>query len=868
MRDLSAYNKRITLGITAHVDSGKTTLSEALLFRCGEIRRRGRVDDGDSYLDTHETERARGITVFAHRAEFEIDGDLYTLLDTPGHVDFSSETERTFQVLDYAVLVISGTDGVQSHTETIWRLLEVYGVPTLIFINKMDIDAADKAAVLEDLQKRLSGGCVDFTAVFSDCVPDGFYEECAMLDDAAADEYLDGAVISDNTLSAAIAGRKIFPCLFGSALKMQGVDEFIELLGRFTAEPRRAADFGAKIYKISADDKGKRLTNLKVTGGTLRVRDSIDYIGKNGEQLSEKINEIRLYSGSKYETVDSAPAGTVCAVTGLTESFAGQGLGCEEDSFQPILEPVMTYSVELPDGVDEFKMLENLRLLEQEDPALHVIWNGTVGKIFVRLMGEVQLEILHGIIKDRFHADVSFGQGSVAYMETIADTVEGVGHYEPLRHYAEVHLMLEPLPRGEGLKFDNLCSDNVLDRSFQRLVLTHLEEKTHIGVLTGSPITDMKITLCSGRSHLKHTEGGDFRQAVYRAVRQGLRSAKSVLLEPYYNFTLILPSEYSGRAMTDIQQMNGEFGTPQTDGDNTVIKGTCPAAKMSGYQREVSGYTKGRGRLFCSFGGYTECADADAVIEKIGYNCDADIENSADSVFCAHGAGFNVKWDKVPEYMHLPSCIKTAKEEQRRVTSYRRAESFVDRAAEDKELMAIFERTYGKIDRDPRKAMATVKKPITYKSRAAVRMGPEYLLVDGYNIIFAWDSLRKLAAESLDAARNRLVNILCSYQGYRQCELILVFDAYKVPGGTRAIERAGNISIVYTKEKETADSYIEKVSHQLARDHRVRVATSDGAEQVIILGSGALRVSAAELLAEVEDAEKAVREYIEKMRNL
>lgn len=859
--------KRITLGMTAHVDSGKTTLSEAMLFYCGEIRKRGRVDDGDSYLDTHQSERARGITVFAHRAELNTERGDYTLLDTPGHVDFSSETERTFQVLDYAVLVISGTDGVQSHSETIWRLLEMYNIPVLIFINKTDMPNADKNFALSGVKARLSDRCIDFSAAFSS-QQDSFFEECAMCCDEAAEEYLETGGISDDTLTKAIAQRKIFPCVFGSALKMQGVEELIALLDRFTAEPKCSDTFGAKVYKISNDGKGKRLTELKVTGGSLSVRDSISYTGKNGELMTEKISEIRLYSGSKYDNAESVPCGTICSVIGLSESYAGQGLGNEPDSFLPVLEPVMTYSVELPKGEDTFTMLQRLRLLEQEDPALHVIWNGGANRIFVRLMGEVQLEILRGIVLERFGVGIDFGQGNVAYLETIADTVEGVGHYEPLRHYAEVHLMLEPLPRGSGLVFDTLCSENVLDRSFQRLVISCLEEKTHIGVLTGSPITDMKITLCSGKSHIKHTEGGDFRQAAYRALRQGLRRAKSVLLEPYYDFTVIVPSEYSGRVMTDIQQMNGSFSSPQTEGENTVIKGSCPAAGMDGYQQKLSGFTGGRGRVFCSFGGYTECKNVADVIENIGYDCDADVENSADSVFCSHGAGFIVKWDKVEEYMHLPSCIKQAKEEEKRVENVRRAADFVDRAAEDKELMAIFERTYGKIDRDPRKAMAPVKKQPVYKSRAARLSGPEYLLVDGYNVIFAWEELKKLADRSLDAAREKLINILCSYQGYRRCELILVFDAYRVAGGTRNTEKRGGISVVYTKEHETADSYIERLSHELAKEHRVRVATSDGAEQTMALGSGALRVSSAELLAEVQDVEKSIREYIEHLQNM
>lgn len=859
MKELGNFKKRIVFGMAAHADAGKTTLSEALLFHAGEIRRRGRVDDGDSYLDTHPTERSRGITVFAHCARLSLGDNLYTLLDTPGHADFSAETERVLQVLDYAVLVISGTDGVQSHTETIWRLLDSYNIPVFIFVNKTDMAGYDKGAVMNSLNNRLGEGFIDFT----DTVSEMFFEECAMNDDNAAEQFLDKGKIDDTTIARAISRRRIFPCIFGSALKMQGVDKLAELIERFTLMPDHSDIFGGRIYKIS-EDKGKRLSLLKVTGGTLHVRDSITYTAKNGESITEKISELRLYSGSKYETADCVPCGVICAAVGLSDSRAGMGIGYESGLTEPLLEPVMTYSVEPPEGVDKYTLLQQLKQLEQEEPALNVL--STPFGISVRLMGEIQLEILRGMIEERFGIKAQFGTGKAAYLETISDTVEGVGHYEPLKHYAEVHLLLEPLPRGSGLVFDTLCSEEQLERSYQRQVLSILRDTAHLGVLTGSPITDIKITLCSGKAHIKHTEGGDFAQAVRRAVRQGLRTANSVLLEPYYDFTLILPSEYSGRAIVDIQQMNGEFSPPVTEGENSVIKGKCPAAAMSGYQRVLTAYTRGRGRLFCSFGGYTECADPDKIITEIGYDPDKDTENSADSIFCSHGAGVLVRYDKVKEHMHLPSCLKAAKEEEERISAYRRAESFAQRAATDKELMEIFERTYGKIDRDPRKAMAPVPKPPTYKSRAAVRMGPEYLLVDGYNIIFAWDELKSIAEQSLDAARSRLINIMCSYQGYRQCELILVFDAYKVPGGTRTIERAGGISIVYTKEQETADSYIEKTSHVLAKNYHVRVATSDGAEQVIILGSGALRVSASELYAEVKDAEKAIREYIEKLR--
>ncbi len=855
-------SKQITLGITAHVDSGKTTLSEAILYLSGEIRSPGRVDDGNSFLDTHRMEKQRGITVFAHRAEIERGDKLFTLLDTPGHVDFSAETERTFSVLDYAVMVISGSEGVQSHTETLWELLGRYGVPVFIFVNKMDMNGTDGSVILAQLKNRLSDGIIDFT----DSCCEEFYENCAMQCDRAAEEYFENGKISDESIILSVRERKIFPCLFGSALKMQGIEEFLCALERFTDEPERETEFGARVYKISEDDKGRRLTNIKITGGCVNVRDSIEYVNVMGETVTEKISEIRFYSGGKYRSSDTAPTGSVCALLGFSQTYSGQGIGVEKSSFTPVLEPVMTYSLELPEGADVYKMLENLRRLEEEDPALNVLWNEQLRKIHVRLMGEVQLEILSEIIKERFGETVMFGQGTVTYKETIEDTVEGVGHYEPLRHYAEVHLILEPLERGSGLVFDTLCKEDDLDRNWQSLILTHLEEKMHLGVLTGSPITDMKITLAAGKAHLKHTEGGDFRQATYRAVRQGLRKAKSVLLEPYYSFRLEIPTECAGRAMTDIQQMNGELEPVETDGEFTFLRGTCPAGEMGNYQQEVTGYTRGRGRLFCSFAGYDRCRNETAVIAEIGYNCDKDITNTADSVFCSHGAGFNVRWDRTEEYMHLPAVLKKVGQEEERILSYHRAESYVGRAAEDRELMEIFERTYGAVKRDPVKAFKSVKKPVAYKGKKpVVPTGPEYLLVDGYNIIFAWDELKAIAKDNLDAARSQLINKLCNYQGYRLCELILVFDAYKVKGTHREVEKFGNISVVYTKEHETADTFIEKAVHKLCRNNKVRVATSDGMEQVIILGNGALRVSAEEFHEEVQAAENAIREYIEEL---
>ncbi|MBE6836868.1 MAG: GTP-binding protein [Ruminococcus sp.] len=855
--------KKITAGITAHVDSGKTTLSEAMLFLSGEIRKTGRVDHGDSYLDTDTIEKNRGITIFSHQAKFTSGNTVVNLIDTPGHVDFSCETERTMQVLDMAVLVISGTDGVQSHTITLWKLLKKYNIPTFIFVNKMDLKGADKETVLEDLKLHLSPYCCDFSDHNS------VQEGVAGCDEKLMDKFFSGENISDGDIAKAVFKRKLFPCFFGSALKQEGVSEFIEALDRYTAEPERNKDFGAKIYKISTDKKGNRLAFLKITGGELRVKQEISYFSADGESFTEKINGIRFYSGEKFDSGDYASSGDVCAVTGLSKVYAGQGLGFENDGPQAVLEPVMSYNVILPDSINVFDALKNFRTLEEEDPMLRVIYNELSKKIHIALMGEIQLEILKQTFPERFGYEIDFDSGVITYKETITTIVEGVGHYEPLRHYAEVHLILEPLDRGSGLQFELRCREDDLDRNWQRLILTHLEEKTHIGVLTGSPITDMKIIVASGKAHLKHTEGGDFRQATYRAVRNGLRKAESLLLEPYYSFELEIPSDCVGRAMTDIMQMSGEFSQPETLGEMSMITGKAPVSQMNSYQKEVISYTKGKGKLVLTICGFYPCHNAEEVTQKIGYNCDEDVGNSADSVFCSHGAGFNVKWDKVTEYMHLPSALEKQKEkEDERILSYKRAEDFVSRAALDSELMEIFERTYGKIDRDPRKAFKTVKKPVTYKRSEALKpSGEEYLLVDGYNIIFAWDELKEIAKDNLDAARARLSHILCNYQGYRGCKLILVFDAYKVKGNHREIEDFHNITVVYTKEHETADTYIERVTHQLGKKHRVRVATSDGLEQIIILGSGAERVSAREFYEEVKLSEKAIRDYIEEHYN-
>lgn len=856
--------KKITVGITAHVDSGKTTLSEAMLYRTGEIRKLGRVDHGSSFLDTDSIERDRGITIFSHQAEFTVGDAKITLLDTPGHVDFSAETERTMQVLDYAVLVISGSEGVQSHTETLWRLLEKYHVPVFIFVNKMDLNGADKAVVLQALRKRLSHACTDFSVTEEE-----ISENAALCCEKLMEKYLAEEKLTRKDISAAILNRRIFPCCFGSALKLEGVDDFLKLLEKYTEEPERKSAFAAKIFKISSDAKGNRLTYMKICGGALKIRDEITYTSAGGETLSEKISSVRFYSGEKFRASDSAEAGEICAVTGLSSTFVGQGLGDEKNSGQAFLEPVMTYKAVIPQEVNIHEALKSFRALEEEEPQLHILWNEQLRQINVQLMGEVQLEVLSRLASQRFGYEVKFENGAVTYRETITDTVEGVGHYEPLRHYAEVHLILEPLERGSGLQFETRCHEDDLDRNWQRLILTHLEEKTHIGVLTGAPVTDMKIILASGKAHLKHTEGGDFRQATYRAVRQGLRSAQSILLEPFYNYRIELPSECVGRAMTDIQNMSGSFNAPETDGEMSTICGTAPVSEMNGYQKELTGYTHGKGRLFCSAGGYMECHNTDEVIAQHSYDCDGDIENSADSIFCAHGAGFNVKWNEVPNHMHLPSALENtpSPDVEPYDNSTRRVENFISRTADDKELMEIFERTYGKTNRDPRKAFQKVKKePLPNKPvKLPNYTGPDFLLVDGYNIIFAWEELRKIADENLDVAREQLINILCSYQGYRQCELILVFDAYKVTGGKGSIEKRSNISVVYTKESETADSYIEKVSHKLSKEHRVRVATSDGLEQIIILGNGAMRVSAEELLSEIKNAQEAVREYIDSM---
>lgn len=842
--------KRLVVGILAHVDSGKTTLSEGLLYCAGEIKRLGRVDHKDAFLDTDKIEKDRGITIFSKQAMIGLENAEITLLDTPGHVDFSAEAERVLRVLDYAILVISGSDGVQSHTRTLWNLLCHYDIPTFIFVNKMDLISAERSVIKEDLSRNLSGGCLDFGMCGEE-----FMENAAMLDEELLDEYMANGSICDESLKNAIAARKIFPCFFGSALKNDGVGEFLEGLERYTIEKKYGRDFGAKVFKISEDDRGQRLTYMKITGGSLKVKSLL-----NGKRWSAKANELRIYSGAKYKSVQEVFAGGVCAVTGLADAYPGEGLGCEPDSESLMLEPVFSYSVEPEQGDDIHNLLSVFRRLEKEETQMHVIWNEHLQKINIQVMGEVQLEVLKRILEERFDIRAEFEHGSIIYKETIEDSVEGVGHYEPLRHYAEVHLLLEPGKRGSGLTFSTKCSEDVLDKNWQRLVLTHLAEKTHTGVLTGSPITDMKITLVNGRAHIKHTEGGDFRQATYRALRQGLMQAKSVLLEPYYSFTLEVPMESVGRAMTDLQQLGAVFDTPDSREDTAMISGSAPISAIQGYHTEVTAYTHGRGRLHCVFMGYEPCARQSEVVKEIGYDCEADVENTPNSVFCSHGSGFTVKWDKVFEYMHV-SGLNLNKND------YIDAEpkKYKKMIADEEELLRIFEMTYGKVKRSVPRPLKPVhgaaKKPQRVKP---VSEGPAYLLIDGYNIIFAWEELKKIAQESLEDARILLISRICNYQAVKKSNVILVFDAYKVKGGVREVEKVHGISVVYTKEAETADAYIEKTTKQLCKNHRVRVATSDNLEQIIIFGHGAVRVSAREFLSEVEQAEQEIRDFIEK----
>ncbi len=862
--------KKLAVGILAHVDAGKTTLSEGLLFRSGCLKKLGRVDHQDAFLDTEWLERERGITIFSKQAVLPIQDGEVTLLDTPGHVDFSGEMERTLQVLDYAILVISGSDGIQGHTRTLWQLLARYQIPTFLFVNKMDLLGSDQAALLTELQQRLDGNCVDFTQQ-----GDAFWEAVAVCGEQALTEYLEQGRIQDVQIAALMQQRKLFPCYFGSALKLDGVDALLDGLARYTQAPAYPEVFGARIFKIARDAQGNRLTYLKVTGGSLRVKELLTnrQEGLGAEKIwEEKADQLRIYSGAKYRLVELAEAGTICAVTGLSHSRVGEGLGYEAAGVPPVLEPVLTYQVLLPEGCNPLFALPKLMQLAEEEPQLRIVWNEQLQEIHLQLMGEVQMEILHQLILTRFGLEVSFGPGNIVYRETICAPVEGVGHFEPLRHYAEVHLLLEPAPRGSGLQFATACSEDQLERNWQRLILTHLEEREHPGVLLGASITDMKITLVAGRAHKKHTEGGDFRQATYRAVRQGLMCAQSLLLEPYYQFRLELPTELVGRAMSDLQRMCGSFEPPQTDAGEAVLVGSAPVVELRDYAIEVAAYTRGRGKLSCTFKGYEPCHNPEEVLAASDYDCLRDVENPADSVFCAHGAGVVVPWDQVRAHMHIDSGLrfgKTAQPPPQEPAEKISRSSYCGTLEQDKELQAIFERTYGPVkqnaffpQRHPEQQPATA----TPWDTPPQDLGPEYLLVDGYNIIFAWEELKAVAQENLDAARQLLVNLLSNYQGYRQCEVILVFDAYKVRGNPGTVTRAHNIYVVYTKEAETADAYIEKATYEIGKKHRVRVATSDSAEQLIILGHGALRISANTFRAELEQVNGQIAALLERNR--
>ncbi len=846
--------KRICAGLLAHVDAGKTTLTEAMLYETGSIRRLGRVDHGDAFLDTQELERERGITIYAKQAILRR-GDLeVTLVDTPGHVDFASETERALQVLDCAVLVLSAADGVQGHTETLWQLLAQAGVPTFVFVNKMDQPNPGKGAILQQLEGRLGHGFVDMAD------PDARGEGAALCSEELMEQYLSGEGFSDPELAALVVQRQLFPVYFGSALQVEGVAQLLDGLETYTLEREWPDTFGARVFKITRDEKGERLTWLKVTGGRLRVREML-----HGPDWEEKVNQIRLYSGPKFTPVDVAVAGTVCAVTGLTCTRAGEGLGCEESWNGPQLEPVLSYQVLPPQGMDAATLLERLRCLEEEDPQLQVQWEPHQEQVRVKLMGQVHREVLERELRCRFQMDVTFGPGSIVYLETLAKPVEGVGHFEPLRHYAEVHLLLESLERGAGVQIDTVCPEDVLDGNWQRLILTHLVEKQHVGVLTGSPITDVKLTLLTGKGHLKHTEGGDFRQATYRAIRQGLMMGESILLEPWYTFRLEVPGESIGRAMTDVQRMCGAFDPPETRGETAVLTGSLPVSEVGDYWSQVAAYTQGRGRFSCRLDGYRPCHNTAQVVEERGYDPERDVDNPSGSVFCDHGSGIHIPWNEVRAHMHVDSGWRGEGEAQAPSQPVvRPSRGYASQVALDKELEEIFVRTYGAVKPRAFQSVKPASKPKEKQWKGLKpRTGKEYLLVDGYNIIHAWDSLRDIAREDLDGARAKLVDVLRNYQSWRGCQVIVVFDAYKIKGGKGSVEKLGDMFVVYTKEAETADMYIERTTYQLSRDNRVRVATSDGLEQMIILGHGAVRMSAAELKYEVDQVMSQIRNAIQ-----
>ena len=840
---------KIVVGILAHVDAGKTTLSEGMLYTSGAIRTMGRVDNRDAFLDTYALERERGITIFSKQAVFPLGTTQVTLLDTPGHVDFSPEMERTLQVLDYAILVISGADGVQGHTRTLWNLLRRYEIPTFVFVNKMDQEGTDAEVLLQELKNVLEEGCVDFSAKRDV----HFYEEAAVCSEDALEEFLEIGRLKKETLQELFLDRQLFPCFFGSALRLEGVKEFVEQMQELIKVPAYPETFGAKVFKIARDEAGNRLTYLKITGGSLKVKAVIE---------GQKVNQIRIYSGEKYEAVNEVEAGSICAVTGLSDTYPGEGLGAEQGTYLPVLEPVLNYQVIPTEGDDPILLLPKLRELEEEEPQLHIVWEEALQEIHVQLMGEVQLEVLKTLIYERFGAEVEFGQGNILYKETIQNTVEGVGHFEPLRHYAEVHLLLEPGEPGSGVQCMSVCSEDLLDRNWQRLILTHLMETEHRGVLTGAPITDIRITLVSGKAHLKHTEGGDFRQAVYRAVRQGLKQADSVLLEPYYEYRLELPSENVGRAMTDIERMHGTFGLPQTEADRTILTGMAPVSTMRDYQKEVHAYTRGNGTLQCTLKGYAPCHNTEEVLAATGYDSERDTLHPTGSVFCAHGAGFLVPWYEVKEYMHLPSIMqeKPSDSSEEKQTAYRVSKE-TDAWIDTEEVDRIIAQSVGANKKQ--KTLPKKKVPEYYKSTSKPKkqeVREEYLLVDGYNVIFAWEDLKDLAQVSIDGARGKLLDVLCDYQGMKKCNLIVVFDAYRVQGHKTEISTYHNIHVVFTKEAETADQYIEKFAHENGKKYNVTVATSDGLEQIIIRGQGCRLLSARELKDEIERTKKTLFE--------
>ena len=832
-------DNNIVLGILAHVDAGKTTLSEAMLYLSGKLKKLGRVDHRDSFLDNNSLERARGITIFSKQAVMPLGEMTVTLLDTPGHVDFSAEAERSLQVLDYAVLVISGTDGVQAHTETLWKLLERYNVPVFIFVTKMDLPGCDRQEIMDGLRTRLSERCVDFSAG-----GDALFESAAMCSEEAVDEYIETGSIGTKRMRDMLRRREIFPCCFGSGLRTEGVAEFLDMLELYARPGDYGEDFSARVYKIARDAQGNRMTFMKVTGGALRVRSLMKYTDRDGNAFEEKISQLRIYSGAKYDTAETVLPGQICAALGLTGTYPGQGLGAAGDFAEPLLEPVMSYRVILPPQSDPAVLLPKLMQLDQEDPQLHIVWNERTREISVQLMGRVQAEIFRSLVKERFDTDITLDTGRIMYRETIKDTVEGVGHFEPLRHYAEVHLLLEPLPRGSGIELSSSCPEDELDRSWQRLILTHLAEKQHIGVLTGSPVTDIRFTLAAGRAHIKHTEGGDFRQATYRAVRQGLMQAESVLLEPWYSFVLEVPAEQIGRAISDVRAMNGEIDSPEDAGGMMRLEGAAPVAGMNEYMQELLAYTHGRGRLSLTPGGYRACREQQKIVDAIGYEAERDTDNPADSVFCSHGAGVNIPWDQVKDYMHLESCLKPPVEETAPIAAPRYRSLSID----DRELEAIMEREFGKIKRpqySARQVNAAASEPVFEKK-------PEFIIVDGYNLIFAWDELKKLAADRLDLARGRLMDMLSNYCGFTKAKLVLVFDGFRTPGNPGSREDYHNINVAFTKDGETGDAYIERLADEIGKNYSVRVVTSDNLIRLSALRSGVLRCSSGEFKNEVE----------------